>query len=159
MRTVTLQGLQSMFAETSGAAWLPAATITHEDLPDTIRVVANTEPITYAGNEYLGCPFELYLAADTEQSVTQAKIKIDNVSNDISMAIRAPSTSPSIDLEIFRVDPNGTVTREVGPDHYLLLSAKVDAAVAEGTLGFEADFLNEPATCDRFTPSVAPGLF
>jgi hypothetical protein len=51
------------------------------------------------------------------------------------------------------------VTREIGPDRYALLSVRVDAAVAEGVLGYQNDFLNDPAQQDRFTPAVAPGLF
>lgn len=159
MRAITTDGLRSMFAETTGSAWLPALTITHADLPDTIRVVANTVEIAYGGNVYLGCPFELFLAQDTESTVTQAKIRIDNVSGDLSLAIRAPSTPPTVDVEIFRVDADGTVTREIGPDRYSLLSARVDAAVAEGVLGYQNDFLNDPTQQDRFTPAVAPGLF
>jgi len=158
-RTISAAGLQSLFAQETACAWIPAVTVTHADLPATLRFAANTQNLVYGGNTYLACPFELYLAADTEESVSQAKIKIDNVSRDIVQAVRSTDSSPTVTLEVFRVDSSGVVTREYGPNALSLLSVQADALVVEGTLGYEADWLNEAAVHDRFVPSLAPGLF
>jgi hypothetical protein len=158
-RTISASGLQSLFAQETESVWLPAVTVAHTDLPATLRFVANTQDIVYGGNTYLACPFELTIAPDNEESVPQARIRIDNVSQDITVAVRSTDTSPTITLEIFRVDSGGVVTREYGPHSYDLLTVNADALVVEGVVGYEHDFLNEQATADRFVPSLAPGLF
>lgn len=160
MRAISLDGLISMFAETTDSVWLPAITITDPaGVQATIRAVANTVDLSYGGHTYTACPFEWQIADDTERSVAQSKIRIDNVSQEIIAAIRAITESPLIDLELFRVAPNGTITREMGPSRFDLLTCRATAAVIEGTLGYEHDFLNESSQHWNFTPTTAPGLF
>lgn len=159
MREVTLAGLRAMFAQSTGSAIIPAVTLTHDTYSEPLRVAANTVPLVVDGNEYVACPFELTLAQDTDQSVTQPQISIDNVDAAISEAVRTVPSAPGVTLEIFRADPDGTVERQMGPDSYSLLSAKVDAQKVVGILGYQTDFLNAPAVHDLFVPAVAPGLF
>lgn len=159
MREISADGMISLFAEATGQVWLAALTLADPaNVLPTLRAVANTEDLDYGGHTYTACPFEWILADDTEQSVAQAKIRIDNVSQEISLAIRQITEPPLIDLEIFRVDTVGTVHRELGPSRFSLLTCSVDALVIEGTLGYEHDFLNESAQQYSFTPSVCPGL-
>jgi len=157
-RAISLSGLQSLMAQETNHSWHCALTISGPSMA-TVRAIQNTVDVVYGAATYLACPFELTLAQDTEDSVPQATVRVDNVSRDLVTAIRTAAYSPDVDLEVFRIDTAGTVTREVGPMRFSLLTTKVDALVIEGTLGYLTDFLNESATKDRFVPSIARALF
>lgn len=158
MRAITLSGLQSLMAQETDHSWHCAISISGPGMA-TVRAIQNTVDVVYGAFTYLACPFELTLAQDSEDSVPQATIRVDNVSRDLITAIRTAEYSPDVDLEIFRIDAAGAVTREVGPMRFSLLSTKADAMVIEGALGYLTDFLNESATKDRFVPSIARALF
>jgi hypothetical protein len=160
MREISAAGLISLFAETTDSAWIAALTLTDPaGVQPTLRACANTVDLSYGGHTYTACPFEWIMADDTETSVAQARIRVDNVSQEITLAIRQIIESPLIDLELFRVGPDGVVHREMGPSRFELLSCTADALVVEGTLGYEHDFLNESAQQYSFTPTLCPGLF
>lgn len=163
MRSVSLDGLQSLFAQDTAHAWMPALVfrppvVDGHDFGVT-RIVADTVPHTYGGHLFEAFPFELTLAPDTEDTTPQARVRIDNVDRRLVEALRTLTEPPPIDLYVFRVAPNGEVSAELGPSEFHLLAITMDALVIEGTLGFNVDFLNEPATRDTFTPAVAPGIF
>lgn len=163
MRNVSLAGLQSMLAEETASVWLFAIEIhPHDDDPDqyaVARACSNSVDVVFAGHTYLALPFEVTLAADNEDTVPQAKIRVDNVSRAMSESIRKTNYPPTIYLNVLRIAPDGIVTRELGPSKFTLLSATVNAFTMEGILGYESDFLNEPATHHKFTPAIAPALF
>ncbi|HWO99206.1 MAG TPA: DUF1833 family protein [Methylococcus sp.] len=158
MRTLTLQGLQSLLAQETDSSWHCAITIAAPSMT-TARFIQNTVDVVYGANTYFASAFELVLAQDSEESVPQVTIRVDNVGREIIAGIRQATTAPDIDLEIFRIDGASVVTREIGPVRYNLLSVRADALVIEGNLGYLTDFLNEAATKDRFTPSIAKALF
>ncbi len=158
MRNLSLAGLQSLMAQETEHSWHCAISISGPSML-TVRAIQNTVDVVYGAFTYLACPFELVLAQDSEEQVPQATIRVDNVSRDLIAAIRSAEYSPDVDLEIFRIDAAGTVTREIGPMRFSLLQAKADALVIEGTLGYLTDFLNESATKDRFVPTIARALF
>ena len=161
MRNVSLAGLQSLLAEETASVWLFGVSFhpnEAEDYPDSY-FCSNTVDISFAGQTYTALPFEVTLAADSEETVPQARLRIDNVSRGLSEAIRQTTQPPTVNLRIFRIDGAGTVHLELGPSRFTLLSATVTALTVEGVLGYESDFLNEPAVHQRFTPSIAPALF
>jgi hypothetical protein len=163
MRNVSLQGLQSLVAEETASVWVFAISIhPNDDDPNQYEpnyFVANTQDVTFANQMYLALPFELSLAADNEESAPQARLKIDNVSRLLSEAVRQTNFAPTIYVRLFRIDENNVVHLELGPSRFNLLSASVNAQTVEGVLGYSNDFLNEPASHAKFTPSVAPALF
>lgn len=163
MRSVSLQGLQSLLAEETASVWVFGISIhPGDDDPDQYDpnyFVANTQNIEFAGQVYTALPFEITLAADNEESAPMARVRIDNVSRLLSEAIRKTNYAPVINIRLFRIDQENQVHLELGPSKFTLLSATVNALTVEGTLGYSNDFLNEPASHARFTPSVAPALF
>lgn len=159
MRTISADGVKSLFEETTGHVWIPAITISGEGIPQPQRLCSNIEPLVYAGNTYEPLLFQWVIAADKEDSPSQAQIIIDNITRDIALAIRQATGQPEIVFEMLRVSPTGVVTRESLPETYNVLSASVDAQKITCTLGFNMDILNEAAMMDRFTPAIAPGLF
>lgn len=163
MRNVSLQGLQSLLAEETASVWCFGVSF-HPSPDDPVQYdpsyfVANTQNITFSGQEYIALPFEVTLAADNEESPPQAKLRIDNVSRELSEAVRRTSYAPLVYIRVFRIDAGGEIHLELGPSKFTLLAATVNALTVEGTLGYSNDFLNEPASHSKFTPSIAPALF
>lgn len=160
MREVSPETLQAMMAESTATVLLPALTFTDPDgVQPTMRVVANNVDIPYGGNTYTALPFKLTLAPDTETSVPQAKISVDNVGLEVTAMIRQVDKKPLIDIELFAVDAAGTVRLELGPTRFTLLSVTATAVTIEGVLGYDFDFLNKSAQAHDFTPGLAPGMF
>lgn len=160
MRQVSADAIQSLFAEHAESTWIPAVSIVDPtNTYSTLRACANTRDVSHGGNTYTACPFDWILADDTERSVAQAKIRVDNVDQSLTAVLRTVGVRPIIDLELFRVDVNGLVHREMGPSRFALLSYNGSAVTIEGTLGYENDFLNESAQQYSFTPTLSPGLF
>lgn len=157
--SISADGLRALFAEETGDIFLPLLTITHADLAAPIRVVADTIDMTYGANTYVGLPFELSLPPDTEDRVPEVSLTVDNVDQQIVQAVRTITSPPTVTLEIVRKDNGGVITSELGPMNFRMNSSNYDALKVSATLGYESDFLNEPATIHRFDPVTAPGVF
>lgn len=176
MRNVTVEGLHSLLAEATGMVWIFGISFhANENDPEPfapLYLCSDMRNLTYAGasgdilpanTEFIGYPFEVTLAADNEESVPQAKIKIDNVSREFTAVIRSTKFAPEINLYVFRIKNNPDDTYEMhlemGPSSFTLLSASGNAVTVEGTIGYENDILNEPATQHYLTPTQAPAIF
>jgi len=162
VRSLTLDGIQSLFAQTTDHVWLLAATITPAPGKPglTWRFVSNNEDIVYSGNTYTKLGLEVNWAADDEDSVPQAQLKLSNVGREAIPLIRQAELSdhPQAFLELFRVH-GSSVVRELGPTKWDVLGADVDVGFVTLTLGINVDFLNEPAQIHTLSPNLAPGLF
>lgn len=171
MRNVSLDGLQSMIAQQTDSIWVFGLTFSPtggDDYPVT-HFCNNTENFRFPypnGDEYVALPFEVTMAAENEETVPQAKIRIDNVSLVFSNVIRRTDNPPNVELRVFRLEEevvNGEKTwvpyLELGPSAFTLLNATVNSLTVEGTIGYEHDILNDPAIQHRFTPVQAPALF
>lgn len=167
MRVLSLAGVQSLLAEQTRDVWVFGVVISkaaEDPKPYWVnRYVANTVGIKYATFDYTALPFEVTLAADTEDSPPQARLRIDNVALQLSIEIRNTHYPPDVELQLFRITPgeNGAeqqVNLEMSAK-FTLLSATANALTVEGILGYRNDFLNEPAMHTRFTPMLCPALF
>jgi hypothetical protein len=165
VRTINSTTMRQLLQQHSDLILLAAVSISHDSLkdendePKVLRFVSNTEDCVFAGNTYFGCPFELVLAPDDETTIGQTRIRVANVDQAITEAVRSCPTSPDMALEVLTIDGADAVGREVGPIDLKLLHAAVDALMVEGTLGFLVDYLNELAVKDCFTQAIAPGIF
>lgn len=171
MRNVSLDGLRSMIAQQTESVWVFGITFKPtggDDYPVT-NYCNNMENFRYPypeGDEYWALPFEVTLASDNEETVPQARIRIDNVSLVFSNVIRQTNNPPDVELRVFRIEEEVINDEkvwkpylELGPSKFRLLGATVNSLTVEGTIGYEHDILNEPATQHRFTPTQAPALF
>jgi hypothetical protein len=171
MRNVSLDGLRSMIAQQTDSIWVFGVTFIpgEGDSYPVTRYCNNTENFRFpypSGDEYVALPFEVTLASENEESVPQARIRIDNVSLVFSNVIRRTDIPPEVELRIFRLEEevvDGEKTwvpyLELGPSAFTLLGATVNSVTVEGTIGYEHDILNEPAVQHRFTPTQAPAMF
>lgn len=159
MRTLTPAALQSMLAESSGCAHLAALVVYDPRTPGApVRLVANTQDIVLGGYTYTSAGFELRLAVDSEDQVPQVRIGFDNTSLELVEFLRSVSTPTPIDVLSLLVEPDGTVSIELGPIPNHLMSISMNQETVEAVLGFDSDILNLPAVQDTFSPNIAPGL-
>ena len=121
--------------------------------------MADQQDQVHGSTTYKAMGFEVTLPADTEERVPEVRVAVDNVDRQIVAALRGISGPPTVTLEVVRVDPAGAVNTEIAPMSFRLNQAQYDALRVEGALGYEADYLNEPAVRHRFDNTIAPGLF
>lgn len=107
--------------------------------------------------EFVGLPFEIILPADEAGSPPSAKLGIDNVSTEITAAIRlATGTPPTVQIDVVRILDNDAVELTFPP--LKLRNVRANVAKVTGDL-FSEDLQTEPFPADNFTPGAFPGLF
>lgn len=159
-RQISPAGLRSLLSSTSGDCWVWGITINHPQMPQPIRVTSDGVPHLIDGHEYLaGEGLEVTLAADSGEEVPKPVVKIGATDPFIVGAARSVSSHPQMTLEIFRIDPAGNIDREWGPESYDMLAFDAGQNVMQATLGYQVDWLNEPAMHHSFNPNLCPALF
>jgi hypothetical protein len=146
----------AVFAPETAEAFIILLTIEHESLSEPIRVCNNTESIWSNGVEYIPLPFEISLPDETDDEVPSTKLVIDNLSQEITKAIRSISTKPAITLELI-----GTGQPDIpiwGPSTFDLMDAEYDINAVTGTLGFNP-YLSAPWPAWTFNPQDFPAVF
>ena len=155
-RTLSTAALKAVYAQDTSDAFIVLLTIDHENLADPVRVCSNALTITSRGDDYIAFPFELILPDETENQSPRARLVIDNVSQEISVALKQIDSAPSVKIEIIRA-ADADVVEAVFPD-FKLTNVKYDALTVQGDLTLE-DFTAEPYPATVFSPSVFPGIF
>lgn len=147
---------RSAFDAETDEVWLVLLTIDHADLSAPIRVVNNEESITSNGVEYIAFPFDIRLPDSTQDSPPQAQITIDNVSLEITQALRTISSPADVHMQVIRASDPDTV--ELTFPDFKLRDASWNVLTVSGALLLE-DFVQEPYPAEAFTPAQFPGLF
>jgi len=159
VRTLTAAALQAILAPQMGSQIHQLLTLDHASLGSPYRLVDDTLDMVHGGETYTAWPFEITLPDDTEERIPEVRVRIDNVGRQIMTWIRGVTSAPTVTYEIVHKAIGGTITTEVGPLSFRVTELDYDALAIEGVLGYEADYLNEPAVRHRFDPTIAPGLF
>ena len=159
MRTIDASVLREMLAPQTGNTIVPLLQINHSTLTSPFYFAGDYNDVVYNGQTYTAFPFEILLPNDTDETIPQVRLLLDNVGQDLVNLIRGAGDSPKIQVTIVNIDPSGTVTKLLGPLDFSLLAVSYDVSTIEMTLGYESDILNSPATKDIFDPGIAPGLF
>lgn len=129
--------------------------IDHDDLDEPILVVNDKVNITSLGNEYTAYPFDVFLPDSNDSAPPKAKLKIDNVSRELTQIIRTISSPPSVVIKVIRRETPDIIEAE-----YLGMKLRhipYDVLTIEGDLEFE-DFTKEPYPALTFTPSIFRGI-
>ena len=136
--------------------WLVLATIEHADLSDHLRVVNNTEDIVSQGNTFTACPFEISLPDDTDDGPPGARVTIDNVSQEMTIALRTIDSPAQITFEV--IDAAAPDDIEIEYADLTLRDIEIDVAQVRGTVGFD-DARLESFPSHNFSPGFFPGAF
>lgn len=167
-RTLSSGALRAMFAEDTGDYPILLITISHADWAAPIRVssdptarlsVSDAE-IVYGTvsrlTEFIFVPFQIALPSDSEDSAPRTRISMDNVSRELTAAVRALTSPPLVTMELVMAStPN--VVEAAFPD-FDLSDIDGDVMTISGTLSVDLLAL-EPFPSGMFTPGQFPGIF
>lgn len=146
---------QAAYDQETKEVILVIVTIEHDDLAAPIRVVNNTEDITSGGDTYTAFPFDITLPDAREDAPPRARLVIDNVSREITQAIRSISNAATVTLGVIQASNPDVVDPEW--PFFKLTNVKWDVGQVSGDLTLE-DFTSEPFPAGIFSPASFPGL-
>lgn len=136
--------------------FLCLATLDHDDLDDSIRLVNDAVNVTSRGKVYTACDFDLRLPTESGDRLPSTTARIANVDRALTAALRGLTTPGTITLEVILASAPDTV--EAGPYRFRTESIEFDVDLITFRLAFE-DFLNEVFPKDSITPTDFPGIF
>lgn len=151
------------FAAQTELAYIILLTIEHDDLAEPIQVTP--DPMSDLGDgirgvisnglEYVALPFEIVLPGEDEDGQPVSRIRMDNISREIALAVRSINSAPDVSIQIvLSSDPD---VQEILIDGFQLGNIRLDALTVEGELNTERiDQRQFPPK--RFTPSLYPAL-
>lgn len=177
-RLISAALLAALDGPRSAAALLYFVTLTHANLDQPIRVVANefgdnVGPHILAGTRYENVPFQLKIMQD-DGTPPRGQLSILNVDPAIGRAVRAMGSRPSLAIAQYAaadfsadLDPTtgchipiGTPSLEFEAPYLTLVNIKVDALWVSGDIAsYLADISQEPASPLRLTQDIFPGPF
>lgn len=141
-------------------------TITHPALLVPVRVNSDLADYVLGGQTFYGFGFKIILPTDDEQT-PRASVSIQNVTQDIGIAVQSMSTSPQIQIQIFLKSdftddlprqPIGTPSPEYSAPLLRLRNVSCDAMTLSGDL-YGYDLTTEPWPSIRSTQDRLPGLY
>ncbi len=154
-RAISTAALTAMFAQDTGEAYLVLITISHPDLPQTLRVTSDRVNTVSRGMTFVAYPFEIKLPSDESNAPPKASITIDNIARDISDALRAIKNPANFNIEVVRSPAPDVV--EASYVDFLLTNVKGDVFQISGELSIE-DTTTAPYPYKTFSPAKFPGL-
>lgn len=147
---------ESAYSPETDDVWLVLGEIAHADLAENIYVVNNLENVESNGQLYHACPFEISLPDDTEDGPPKARVRIDNVAQDVVAALRQINTPATVTLQVVMASDPDTVEAEWSG--LTLRDITANVATVTGVLGLD-DLRLEPFPAHSFSPSFFPGAF
>jgi len=155
MRSMSATAIAAMMGSETNEVFHVLVQITHADL-STIRLVNNTEDVTSDGDVYTAYPFEISFPQEDGNTLPRASLRINNVDQLLTAAIRSIGTPPSCQVDIVLASDPDTV--EAGPWNFEMR----DAVITSEFLVFELTF--EPILQEKFpkytmSPIIFPALF
>ena len=159
--------LQAMYDEETGDGPIILLTIDHDDLDEPIlvssdatgRVQETDQEIVYGtvsrGDNYIYMPFEMILPSDEDGGVPSVTLGIDNVTNEITDAVRDLTSPPIVLLEVVMMSDPDTV--EMSWPELYLTDAEWTRDQVQGTLTMETLLTEKMGYTYR--PSTHPGCF
>jgi hypothetical protein len=121
-----------------------------------LRLVNNPTSIVSNGEEYIGCPFNIDVAADRDDVLPEVQLAVDNVDRLIVATLRTITTPIEVEMEVVVASTPDVI--EMQAQRSTMRVATWDIHTVNGTLKFE-DMLNEPYPGGTFTAKKYPGLF
>ena len=155
-RTVTDAFIAACNAPQTDEGLIILVSITHDEIPDVIRVNNSGATIDSRGELFYACPIEITLSDDSEDRPPQVKLIVDNVDRAMVAAVRDIITPPIVKLEIVKMSDYDTV--EAVFDGFEMRTVDYNAHTIEATLTLD-NIYSEPACAYGFTPTFFPGLF
>lgn len=155
-RNVSAELKQAVYAQETEQEFVVLVALSHPDLAAPIRVNSSGKDVVSNGETFLAYPFEVVLPDDVDDRPPRAKLRIDNISREIVLAVRGISSAPFVTIQIVMATAPNTIEAEF-PD-FRLSNITYDQLTVEGDLTLE-EFIGEPYPARVFSPADFPGLF
>lgn len=157
-RTLSSAGWAAITGRDTDAVFLVALEITTASSPSTtIRIVNNSEDVTYNGNTFTAFPFQPELPLDQNGQISEVRIAIDNVSRLLVDDLRSEVEPMSVSMLVLNMSTSPP-SLEASFVDYQMVDAQYDALTVQGRLSLE-NFLGEPFPTTAMTPGFYPDLF
>ena len=137
--------------------WVMLIEFSHSALPQPLRFVVDTDPITSNGNQYSPIAATLELPHQTENTLPQARIVLDNVNRQLVRLVEDTyglRGSRMKLIQIFRETPN-VIENEI---ELSVGNITVTPQTFSCQLVYD-NILDRPGTPLTYRPSTKPGLF
>lgn len=148
--------LPAAYDQTTEQALLTLLTLRDPDGNVLQRLANDLVSHQSRGQTYRAYPFAIVLPEDSDDRAGTASLTIDNVSQEITRAIRATREPPEVTIELVWSGTPDLVEKTL--DFLVLTDASYDAMSVSFTL--EAlDLLAQPWTTARYDPVAFPDIF
>lgn len=154
MRSLSAAALVSAHMQETGEVWLVLLTISHPSIATPLRFANNTQSVMSRGELFVAFPFEVELPSSEQDTIGEARLRIDNVDRMIVDTIRTILSPPDLKFEIVLASQPDVV--EVFYDGLVLRNTTYDALIVSGGMKFE-DIMSEPVSL-QMTPSRFPSM-
>ena len=164
-RSVSNDFKADVFRQEAEQVFLVLVTITHADLTEDIYIANDPKQTLSTGAkgvisnsiEYVAIPFELFLQEQSDNLITKAKIRIDNVSREILRAVReASGLPPIVNIKIALSDDPDTIEIEI--PNLRMNNVTATAYVVEAEL-LPVIVQSEKYPYDTFNQADFPGIW
>ncbi len=167
MRSTSIPFRQAVYSERTKQMYALLLTIDHPDLDAPIRI-SNDNLDTFElegqtvrgtisnGGHYVYLPVRVTWPDDSEETISQAQIEIDNVSSRILASIRALQKPPTVVVTVVLAATADVVEATTGTLYLQDVSADRLLVTARLT---RRNFAGEPYPGGTCTPSNFPGMF
>ncbi len=167
MRETSLPFRQASYAQETGEVYTLLTEISHPDLPEPIHLSTdNADSFEFEGQtvrgtisngtNYIFVPVRITWPDDSEETITAAKIEIDNLSPDLLDAIRALEKRPTVVFKVVLASTPDVLEATTG--NLQLQDVNADILVVTANLT-RRNFFGEPYPGGSMTPSNFPGIF
>ena len=153
-RALPAAALAELYSQSTGGLWLVLLTVTHADLPATLRLVNDRASVVSGGDTYSPFPFTMQLPPDVED-MPRALLTIDAVDLSIITAIRSITSPASVTVEIIRQSAPDTILASWILE---MRGASYDTQTVTIEL-HPPPVLEESYPGTEFTPLLFPGVF
>jgi len=146
---------RAAYGQDTDEVFIPLLTIDHPDLATPIRVSGDIVDTFSNGNTFTAFPFDLPEPPDVTDEIASTTLTIDNVDQQIMLAIRGLTSRPTASLEVVLAsDPNFV---EIGPIDMEIVQAEADAFQVRAELRYD-DPLDDQYPANSFNPNDTPNV-
>ncbi len=144
---------RAAYGQETDEVFIPLLTINHPSLSNPIRVSGDRVDTISRTDTYTAFPFDLPEPPDLTDEVASTTLTIDNVDQQIMLAIRGIADRPTLTLEVVLASDPDIV--EIGPIEMEMVGIEADAFQIRAELRYD-DPLEDQYPANSFNPNDTP---
>lgn len=156
-RTYSLNARRQLHGTVSDDPPLVLLEITHDALPQPVRVVGDSQDIISNGATFIAMGFRVRLPDDVQGQQPRAELAIDNIGRELMQWIEQSAGGRNARVRLMQVLRSAPNNIEWEMSMYLN-NLRATATEVSGELGFPR-LLDVPAVQIRADPQTMPGIF